>query len=265
MNLTKLIATAALAAALLAALCLIPAGGPQPGSAAGPAALAVPAAWAAPAPAAPAPAVVPVPVEPANTGPSTPPVLLNEIMADPASDWDGDGAYNFRDDEWVEIVNVGSTTVALDGYRLAGADSVWRYAFTGDLGPGEVQVVYGSASYAWEQAEGEPLYGLRLGNSGGGITLWRLDEADTVLVDCYSYLDHEAEDDRSSGRAPDGGETWALFDALNPYDGTDLPAGSGCAPSPGETANCETPVERDTWGGLKLRYARPDAARPGGR
>jgi hypothetical protein len=45
--------------------------------------------------------------------------LLNEIMADPARDWDGDGTYSYRNDEWVEIVNPGPGTLDLAGYFLA--------------------------------------------------------------------------------------------------------------------------------------------------
>lgn len=181
-------------------------------------------------------------------------VLVNEIMADPAGDWDGDSTYSFRDDEWVEIVNTGPSIVSLAGFRLAGADTSWRYEFSGTLDPGAVTVVYGSQSYAWEQANGEPAYGLRLGNTGGYIALWRIAGEDTVLADCYTYADHEAEDDRSTGRYPDGAETWKVFDGMNPYDGTEPPAGTGCLPSPGAPATCTTPVEASTWGLLKRLY-----------
>ncbi len=181
-------------------------------------------------------------------------VLLNEVLADPASDWDGDSSYSSRDDEFVEIVNAGTSAVTLDGWRIAGADTTWRYEFTGTLAPGEVRVVYGSQSYQWETDNGWPKYGLRLSNTGGEVTLWHLAGADTALVDSYTYQDFEAEDDRSSGRVPDGGPDWKLFDAMNPYDGADPPLGTGCAPSPGGPQSCSTPVERTTWGGVKVRY-----------
>jgi hypothetical protein len=183
-----------------------------------------------------------------------PEILLNEVMADPARDWDGDALYNFRDDEWVEIVNTGPGAVSLEGYRLAGADTSWRYAFSGTLGAGERAVVYGSQSYLWEEANGEPQYGLRLGNTGGEIVLWHLTSADSAVVDGYAYVDHEAEDDRSSGRLPDGTGTWSLFDALNPYSGSEEPGPTGCEPSPGEAVICTVPVERGTWGRLKMIY-----------
>jgi hypothetical protein len=181
-------------------------------------------------------------------------VVLNEILADPARDWDQDGTVHLRDDEWVEIANAGTTTVDLEGYRLAGADTVWRYGFTGTLAPGEVRVVYGGQSYAWEQQHAFPQFGLRMANTGGTMTLWHLSGADTVMVDSYTYADHEAEDDRSSGRVPDGGSQWRLFDALNPYTGKVLPSGTGCSPSPGALFQCPVPIKTDTWGGIKARY-----------
>jgi len=194
--------------------------------------------------------LLPAPLPAAASGEG---ILINEVLADPASDWDGDAVVGSRDDEWVEIVNAGAVPVALDGYRLASADTTWRYGFSGTLDPGAVRVVYGSGSYAWEQANGEPQYGLRLANSGGTITLWRVG-ADTVLCDTVTYQDHEADDDRSGGRYPDGGPDWRLFDGLNPYSGSSEPRGTGCAPSPGTVVDCPTPVRTGTWGKLKLLY-----------
>jgi hypothetical protein len=183
-------------------------------------------------------------------------VLLNELMADPLFDWDGSGVYSSRDDEWVEIVNVGAAPVSLEGYRLASADTTWRYEFAGVLNPGEVRVVYGGASYQWEQANDEPLYGLRLNNTGGTLLLMRTTEGAPILVDAYTYLDLEAEDDRSSGRAPDGGPTWRLFDGMNPYSGSGLPASTGCSPSPGALLDCPTDSDVESWGAIKLKFLR---------
>lgn len=190
----------------------------------------------------------------AGVGEAQETVLLNEIMADPAGDWDGDTVYNFRDDEWVEIVNAGTSTVSLDGYRISSPDTTWRYAFSGSLAPGEVKVVYGSQSYAWESANGEPLFGLRLANTGGEVLLWKVTDSDAVIVDRYVYQDHEAEDDRSSGRLPDGGPDWYVFDSRNAYSGSTEPLGSGCDPTPGTTVFCPLDVEPRTWGSLKNQY-----------
>lgn len=181
-------------------------------------------------------------------------VLLNELMADPLFDWDRSGVYSSRDDEWVEIVNVGPTPVALEGYRVAGADTTWRYEFAGVLNPGAVRVVFGGESYQWEQANGAPLYGLRLNNTGGTLLLMRMTEGAPILVDSYTYLDLEAEDDRSSGRAPDGGPTWRLFDGMNPFSGSGLPTSTGCSPTPGGLIDCPTAATAASWGAIKSRF-----------
>jgi hypothetical protein len=86
------------------------------------------------------------------------------------------------------------------------------------------------------------------------VVLWQVTATDTVLVDQVTYADHEADDDRSSGRRPDGGPTWELFDALNPYSGGALPQGNGCAPTPGASNHCTTAVEEATWGEIKARH-----------
>jgi hypothetical protein len=115
-------------------------------------------------------------------------------------------------------------------------------------------VVYGSESYEWEQISGHPALGLRLNNSGGTLTLWRLSALDTVRVDAYTYTDHEADDDRSTGRFPDGSPDWRVYDAYNPYNGSTEPLGTGCTPSPGTIINCPVPVKSRTWGRIKAHY-----------
>jgi hypothetical protein len=182
-----------------------------------------------------------------------PSVALNEVLADPARDWDGDQAVNAANDEWVEIVNTGATPADLTGLRLGDTDKVWAYGFTGTLPVEGKVVVYGSTSKAWQTANGLSAFGLRLSNTGDTIVLWHVTATDTTMIDQYTFVDHEAEDDRSSGRRPDGGSTWELFDALNPYTGGAPPAGNGCAPSPGLPNNCLTPVEQTTWGQIKAR------------
>jgi len=95
------------------------------------------------------------------------------------------------------------------------------------------------------------MYGLRLGNTGGYVALWKWSPTDSGLVDGYTYLDHEADDDRSSGRVPDGGPNWRLFDSLKPYTGTVLPLSTGCGPSPGSPVSCPTGVVEKSWGRIK--------------
>jgi hypothetical protein len=182
------------------------------------------------------------------------PLKLNEILAGPARDWDGSGAVSTRDDEWIEIVNGGSAPVDLAGYLLTDGDRLPRYGFSGTLGVGAVKVVFGKDAVDWERATANPVFGLSLGNTGDSAMLWQVVGADTVLIDSYTYVSHEAAADRAVGRMPDGGP-WGLEDALDPYTGSTPPVGTGCAPSPGTANLCgTTPAQHVSWGRLKTLY-----------
>ena len=185
-------------------------------------------------------------------GSSTGQVLINEYMPDPASDWDGDGAYNYRDDEWVEIVNMGDTSVDLDGFLLRDGDEqvLWRYGFSGELAAGTAMVVFGSDALAWEEANGFPSYGLSLNNTGDEIFLCRVSGTDTIVVDTAAY-GRSAADDRSVGRTFDDAVLWAIFDAWNPCPDSCTPSGNGCIPTPGEVNECTTALADRSWGAIK--------------
>ncbi len=184
-------------------------------------------------------------------------VALNEFLADPARDWDGEGTVSARDDEWVEIVNLGAAPVDLAGYRLADGTGrpVWRYEFAGVLAPGAVRVVYGSDSRAWEEANGFPQYGLSLNNAGDCLRLYRIAGTDTSLADSYTYTEVSSRDDRTIGRRSDAPGAWATFDAYNPCTSTCDPPGTGCYPTPGGNNLCATTAtEPRSWGAIKAIY-----------
>ena len=179
---------------------------------------------------------------------------LNEFLAGPARDWDGSGALSTRDDEWVEVVNTGGTPLDLAGHLITDGDRLPRFGLGGVLDPGARRLVFGSESVEWERATGHPVFGFSLGNSGDQVMLWQVVGPDTVLVDSYTYLTHEAAADRAVGRATDGA-AWMLFDGLNPYTGSTPPLGSGCLPTPGTANACGvTPAHAMTWGRLKVLY-----------
>lgn len=181
--------------------------------------------------------------------------VLNEIMADPARDWDGDGTYDYKDDEWIEIFNPGPSPVDLTGYALGDEARAVVFGFSGVLPAAGHRVVFGSEVMAYQQSHGLGAYGLRLGNDGDSVTLLQVSGGDTLLVDAYTYNTYEAEDDRSSGRDPDGGVSWALYDALNRYSGATPPLGNGLAPTPGQpNGEPMVPVAQSTWGCVKALY-----------
>ena len=93
-------------------------------------------------------------------------LALSEILAGPARDWNGDGAFDARKDEWAEIWNPGPGSVDLSAYRLADADSTIRYEFSGFLAAGSVALVLGSAAEDQQRALGRTVTGLSLNNAG---------------------------------------------------------------------------------------------------
>ena len=187
-------------------------------------------------------------------------LIINEVLGDPARDWDGDGELNYRDDEWVEILNTGPESVDLGEYWLRDDnDSEPHIQLTGVLAAGDVLVVFGSDVMAWQSAHGQTAIGLSLNNNGDAVDLLRTVSGDTgpvlEVVDRVVVLDHEVEDDRSSGRHAETGG-WVLFDGLNPYEGSLVPEGTECEPSPGAVNDCTINVATETgrWGALKSRY-----------
>jgi hypothetical protein len=185
-------------------------------------------------------------------------LVLNEVLADPASDWDGDGSVGTKNDEWVEVINLGASTVDLSAYRLGDLSGgySWRFGFSGTLAPGGVVLVTGSLSLAWQAANGYTAAGLSLNNTGDTVFLYRIEGADTSVADSYAYLAHEVLDDRSTGRSVDDSARWEVFDGLNPYSGTNPPLGNGCSPTPALPNACgpRVPAAEKTWGAIKGLY-----------
>ncbi len=179
---------------------------------------------------------------------------LNEILAGPARDWDGDGLYDSKADEWVEVQNAGAEAISLDAYRIADADRTVRFALAGTLGPGEVKLVMGSAAVAWQRSQGLTTAGLSLNNSGDTVFLMQIAGVDTIAADMHAYGSIEGGSDRSVGRSSTLAEDWILFDSLNRYTGGGTPPGTGCAPTPGGVNGCSTDVRGTTWGAIKKLY-----------
>jgi lamin tail-like protein len=182
-------------------------------------------------------------------------VMLNEFMAGPSRDWNGDAVFSSRDDEWVELVNTGAAAVDLSSYLITDGDRIPRLALTGTLAAGGHLAVYGLDSWNWEKAHGYPAFGFSLANGGDQVILWQVVGAETLQVDAAPYTSQGGASDRALGRSPDGAGSWVLFDSLNPYTGTNPPLGNGCAPTPGAENVCTTtPALISSWGRLKTLY-----------
>ena len=183
-------------------------------------------------------------------------VHLNEILADPGTDWNGDGTVDSKLDEWVEVINIGTSPVDLSKFRIsdAAAGTAFRFAMTGSLAPGEVKVYFGSDVVAWQAANGVSTLGLSLNNSGDTVFLYEVGGADPDIADSRTFSDKEVLDDRSTGRMPNGTGDWVIFDGLNPYKGAQPPNPTGCSPSPGAATQCPTATHASTWGNVKALF-----------
>lgn len=139
-------------------------------------------------------------------------IVINEVLADPAGDADGDGALSATKDEFVELLNTGSTAVSLKGWLLKDALNV-RHAFADAdaAAPGQFFVVFGSSASTGT---------LSLNNSNETVTLL---DADQQTVDALAY-GSEGGKDASLARQPDGTGAFALHALLD-----------GQAYSPGRT------------------------------
>ena len=184
-------------------------------------------------------------------------VLLNEVLADPITDWSGDGIIDFKNDEWIEIANGGSAPVDLAAYWLSdsGTDPAVRYRFSGSLAPGAAFAVTGAMAVAWQAETGNGSAGLSLSNSGGEVALFRDEGGEAVQVDLVAYTSYQMDDDRSLGRFPSGAGEWILFDGLNLYHGNQEPGSTGCLPSLGQPNVCaQVPVAEASIGQVKQSY-----------
>ncbi len=185
-------------------------------------------------------------------------VQIAEILADPASDWNGDEEVNFKTDEWIEVLNTGPDEVDLSAYWLRdGLGEALHLNLFGTLVAGEVAVFYGSDAVAWQEANDAGSSGFSLNNGGDDVVLLvsSAGPEDLIIIDTYTYQEHETPDDRCSGRLPESGE-WALFDGLNPYAGELEPLGTGCEPTPGVANDCDPGMATTatSWSGLKITY-----------
>jgi len=190
-------------------------------------------------------------------------LVINEVLADPATDWDGDGVIDAKGDEWIEIANVSDEPVNIGNWWLRDlANEIPDLHLSGVLDPGEVRVFYGSQAMAWQESQGLSTTGFSLNNTGDFVKLLRTipgtegpEFPELELLYSISYEDHEAEDDRSTGWNFDYSD-WVLFDGMNLYGGTREPSGTGCSPTPGWVESCPglVPVEAQSFGTVKAVY-----------
>ena len=136
----------------------------------------------------------------------TSPLVINEILADPASgitgDANGDGTRDFADDEFVEIYNTGTSAVDMSGYVIEDEVGVRHTVPEGTrLDPGVALTVFGGGTPTGIPGVVQTASGgqLRLNNSGDTVTL---KDASGGTLGAVSY-GGEGSDNQSLTRSPD--------------------------------------------------------------
>ncbi len=153
-------------------------------------------------------------------------VVINEVLADPPSgdrgDANRDGTRDGSQDEFVEILNTGSDTVAIGEWQLSdrGTDASKRFTFPPDtkIAPGEYIVLFGGGGKPNECSMspefGKVCYddgsiGKGLANSGDAVFLLKT-ESDTIASAVWGK---EGSKDQSLVRYPEGTGGWVLHSA----------------------------------------------------
>jgi len=129
----------------------------------------------------------------ATAAPAMGQALINEIMPNPAADYNGDGRTHYGDDEYVEIVNAGNGALQLAGWTLSDGYAP-RHTFPAGtvVPPGGAIVVFGGGTV--KVVAGTTLFqvssrkGLGLNNGGDSVTLTDLEGRAVGRVEYKSGL-----------------------------------------------------------------------------
>lgn len=145
-------------------------------------------------------------------------IVINEILADPASgtagDANGDGVRSGTDDEFIELFNQADAGIDLSGWYITDVVSTKHIFPAGTiLGGQEILVIFGGGNPAipegWQTASSG---GLSLNNSGDTVSLFN---ADNLLINQVIY-GSEAGNDQSISRSPEGfGSSFVLHTTLD--------------------------------------------------
>ena len=129
-------------------------------------------------------------------------VVINEVLADPSGDANGDGTVHSTQDEFVELANTGAGAVSLDQWTLSDALQVRHRFDAGSLIPAfGLLVVFGGGSPAEVlNAMIASSGSLSLNNAGDTVTLR---DAGGAVIEMFTFGSN-GNQDASLVRSPDG-------------------------------------------------------------
>ena len=170
-----------------------------------------------------------------------PNIIINEILADPGSIFDanGDGTISSYEDEFIELVNIDTSSNDLTGYTISDSSNV-KYTFGATvIHAGGSVVIFGGGTPTGIAGITDitgTASGLALNNTGDTITL---KNSEGAVITTYTY-GSEGGDDQSIGRNNDltGGFVKHSEISSNPV-----------AASPGRYNSSGQPFSMNTWTG----------------
>ncbi|MBU1430362.1 lamin tail domain-containing protein [Myxococcota bacterium] len=111
-------------------------------------------------------------VEPPPPPPPVAIVTLTQVMPRPGADYNGDGVFDPRQDEYAVLHNMGTGAQDLTGWSLSD-DVKTRHEFDGvTLQPGEMIFIFGGAVEGFTLSNDVISRGLGLNDTGDALTLW---------------------------------------------------------------------------------------------
>ena len=173
-------------------------------------------------------------------------ILINEVLADPAGDANGDGSVHSTRDEFVELVNTGPTSVPLSHWTLSDLVQV-RHVFAEDTlisGRGFFVVFGGGTPQGFMDFATASSGGLGLNNPGDTLTLR---DASASLIDSFAY-GPEGGMDVSLARSPDATGGFVQHSSVSSLafsPGTTV-SGLPTLPVPQDTREPTPPAEPET-------------------
>lgn len=142
-------------------------------------------------------------------------ILINEFLADPNGDANGDGALNTTQDEFVELLNAGGIDLSLASWTLSDLIQVRHTFSAGSVIPaGSFFVVFGGGSPSGFTSYATASTGtLSLNNTGDTLFLR---DAGGLLINQVSY-GSEGNQNTSLTRNPDGEPIFVKHTTVNSF------------------------------------------------
>ncbi len=142
-------------------------------------------------------------------------VVINEVLADPPADANGDGDQKSYEDEFVEILNTGSDTIVIGGWELSDRNAKKPFTFPDNtqIAPGEYIVLFGGGTptgFDGQVFVDDGKIGGGLSNLGDAVFLINPTLSDTIAK---AEWGREGGKDQSLVRFPEGTGKWVLHSA----------------------------------------------------